>query len=339
MLISLCIIAMNERDAISGLISSVARQTVISEDIDIEFVVIANGCTDDTAEVAQTALAANFGGLGVRTRVFNTPDAGKARSWNIAVHSILDPASDIIVFMDADIELIDVDVIRDLVLKLLNNESLSAASGWPVKDIAKKEGKSMVDRFSLKISNQTPAPHSINGSLYAVRAMELQKVWLPVPTPGEDGFLSAMLHTEGFSQPAQLERIQRLDRPTHYFEAHTIAGFFRHERRMTIGTTVNGWLCEKFWAERHSCHVGPLIRDSNENDPHWVDNIVAGKVVGNAWALPPRLLTWRLNNLRGAGFAHAARRAPFSILATLLNLWPCIQANRALKQRGSAGTW
>ncbi|MEH6757970.1 MAG: glycosyltransferase [Parasphingorhabdus sp.] len=339
MLVSLCIIAMNEQDTIAGLIRSVAEQTVLSEGYDFEFVVVSNGCTDNTAQVAQAALEESFGETSVRIRVHDTPDAGKSRSWNLAVHSILDAATDIIVFMDADIELIDANVIRDLVWKLANEERLSAVSGWPVKDIAKKSSKSLIDRFSLKISSQTPAPHSINGSLYAGRAKELRKAWLPVPTPGEDGFLSAMLHTEGFSQAAQFERIQRFDRPTHYFEAHSISGFFHHEQRMTIGTTVNGWLCEKFWAEEHVRHIGPVIRDFNENDPQWVNNVVASKVAGKTWALPPRLLTWRLHNLRNAGFMKAAARVPFSILATLLNIWPCIQANRALKRQGSASIW
>ena len=337
MLVSLCIIAMNERDSMSGLIRSVASQTVISEDIELEFVIITNGCTDDTAEVAQTALEEHFSATGVRLCVHDTPDAGKARSWNLAVHSVCDSASDILVFMDADIELVDSDVLCELILKLTSDKRLSAVSGWPVKDIDKKARKTFIDRFSLKISAQTPAPNSINGSLYAGWATELRKVWLPVPTPGEDGFLSAMLHTEGFTQPAQLERIQRLERPTHYFEAHSISGFFHHERRMTIGTTINGWLCEKFWAEKHSRHVGRTIRDSNKNDPQWVNNIVASNVAGKAWALPSRLLTWRLYNLCSVGFTKAVGRAPFSILATLLNIWPCV--NRALKRRGSAGIW
>ena len=339
MLVSLCIIAMNEQNTIGQLIRSVAQQTIFEEDFEFEFVVVSNGCTDNTAEVAKKALDESFGDTDMRVHVHDTPDAGKARSWNLAVHSVMDPAAEIIVFMDADIEFADTDVIRDMIGNLNSEEQLSAVSGWPVKDIARKAQKTLIDRFSLKVSSQTPAPHSINGSLYAAKARELRKVWLPVPTPGEDGFLSAMLHTEGFSRPARLDSIQQLDRPTHYFEAHSVSGFFVHEKRITIGTSVNGWLCEKFWSENHMNHVGPVIRDYNALDPDWVDDVVSKNVTGKFWALPPRMLTWRLHNLRGVGIFRRMVRAPFSIIATVINIWPCIQANRALKRKGSAGIW
>ena len=339
MLISLCIIAKDESATIATLIQSVAAQTLLRRPFDFEFVVICNGCSDNTAEVAQRALEKTFGATSVAFRVHDEAEAGKARSWNLAVHQILNPVAETIIFMDADIHFADSDVLDDLTAKLSDDDDAAAVSGWPVKDIALKPHKSIIDWFSLKISSQTPTPHSVNGSLYAARAEYLKNIWLPVPTPGEDGFLSAMIHTDGFSHPARLERIQRADRPTHYFEAHSVMGFFRHERRMTIGTTINGWICEKMWAGDHSTPAGPVIRDWNEHDPLWVDRLVSSKVTGRFWALPPRLLTWRLYNLRGIGFRKAFRRAPFSIIATLLNIWPCIQANGALKRQGSANIW
>lgn len=339
MLVSLCIIAMNEGDTIAGLINSVAQQTLLSDDFEFEFVIVSNGSTDNTVLIARDALEDSFGKSDVRCQVHDIGIAGKARSWNLAVHSLLDPTAQIMLFMDADIDLIDENVMSDMVNKLMADESLSAVSGWPVKDIAQKAKKSLIDNFSLKISSQTTPLHSINGSLYVGRAEVFRKIWLPIPTPGEDGFLSAMLHTEGFSQSAAMDCVQRMDRPTHYFEAHSISGFFVHEQRMTVGTTVNGWICEKFWARKSTNHVGPIIYDLNENDPEWVDKLVSEKVAGKLWALPPRLLTWRLYNLRHIGFIQAIKRAPFSILATLLNIWPCVLANRALKRRGSANIW
>lgn len=339
MLISLCIIAKDESENIATLIQSVATQTLLQDPCDFEFVVVCNGCTDNTAEVAQFALEKSFGGTKIRFRVHDTLEAGKAKSWNLAVHEVLDPSSETVVFMDADIQLADSSVLADIIVKLNTHTDAAAVSGWPVKDIALKSRKSLVDRFSLRISNQTPAPHSTNGQLYAARIEQLKEIWLPVPTPGEDGFLSAMILTEGFSKPSRLERIQRADRPTHYYESHSIMGYFQHERRITVGTTINGWICEKMWAGQYSTPAGPLIRDWNKNDPLWVSKLVSSKVAGRYWALPPRLLTWRLHNLRGVGFAKALSRAPFSIAATALNIWPCIQANRALKRQGSAHIW
>src|SRR3546814_10811001 len=57
---------------------------------------------------------------------------------------------------------------------------------------------------------------------------------------------------------------------SHYFEAHSIWGYFRHETRMIVGTVVNGWLCEFLWAGGYKENASPLIRDRNEGDPGWV---------------------------------------------------------------------
>lgn len=337
--IGICIIARNEAARIGGLVQQLAAQTLFTSGRSIDLLVVSNASDDGTAAAADAALAAAFADRPVRTHVHDTPLGGKARTWNLAVHELLDPGLDIAIFLDADIELAGDDVLAALLSRLAGDPALRAVSGYPVKDIARKRRKSLVDRFSLGVSNQTPAPHAINGSLYAARMAELLKIWLPVPTPGEDGVLSAMIHTDGFTHPPRLELIARMAAPTHYFEAHSVVGFFRHERRMTVGTAVNGWIFEHLWAGRHQRHVGALIRHWNAHDPQWIEHIVAGHVVGKRWALPPRMLSWRLHNLRGVGVGRAVLRAPFSLAATLLNLWPCIEANRMLRKGGAAGYW
>src|SRR3546814_19527807 len=104
---------------------------------------------------------------------------------------------------------------------------------------------------------------------------------------------------------------------------------------MTLGTTINGWIFEHLWAGGYRRHVGPLIRHWNEHDPSWIDRIVAANVAGKRWALPSRMLSWRLHNLKGIGWRKALVRAPFSVAATILNLWPCPQATRLNKTPGA----
>ena len=339
MKISFCIIAKDEEEALPNLLRDLRKQTVFLQPNDYEIVIICNGCTDNSANVGRAELSEQFSGTSVAYRLCDRSEAGKARSWNFAVHEILDADSDYFVFLDADIHIIDSEVIEQMFSNLIADPGSLIISGWPTKDIALKQRKTIIDWFSLKISSQTPARHAVNGSLYIGRASALRQIWLPVPTPGEDGFLTAMIHTNGFSEAARLELVQRAHRPTHYFESHSIGGFFRHERRMNIGTTINGWICEKMWAGNYTSHAGSVIRDWNLREPHWVNTLVSDKVAGQFWALPPRLMTWRLYNLRGIGIVGAIKRAPFSITATLLNIWPSIQANRALKNTNAADVW
>lgn len=339
MKIAICVIARNEEKTIGALVSQLAAQTLLSKPHTFQILVVANACSDGTVAAARAAMTKSFAGHPAHMLVHDTPLGGKARSWNLAVHELIAADADIALFVDADIEFIDEMVLEDLVRPLTTDAALLAVSGHPVKDILKKRRKSLIDRFSLIVSRQSPTPHAINGSLYAARMRELCKVWLPVPTPGEDGLLTAMIHTDGFSRPALHGVITQIERPTHYFEAHSVGGFFRHERRMTVGTVINGWICEFLWAAAYKENAGVVICDRNESDPEWVSRLVESRVQGRRWVLPPRMLTWRLFNLRGVGIGRALARFPFSLAATLLNILPAVQANSTLKRKNSASFW
>jgi glycosyltransferase involved in cell wall biosynthesis len=337
--IAICIIAKDEEDSIGHLIDQISRQTIFGSITAAEILVVCNGCTDRTAEIAGEAVHLAQWPERVRTSVHDYKEAGKARFWNVAVHDLISKSAETALFLDADVELADDSVLENLVSELQSNQNAVAISGWPVKDIALKERKSMIERFSLRVSAQTQYAHSINGSLYAAELECLRKIWLPVPIPGEDGMLSAMIKTEGFTHPPRENLICRADKPTHFYEAHSVQGFFRHEQRMVIGTTINGWLFEHFWQEQYTEHVGQTIRELNEKNPTWVGDLIASKVGNRRWILPSRMLTWRLKNLRNVSLAKAIGRAPFSIGATLLNVWPCISANAILRRKAAANFW
>lgn len=339
MKIAICVIARNEEKTIGALVSQLAAQSLLSKPHAFQILVVANACSDGTVAAARAALIESLAGHPADILVHDTPLGGKARSWNLAVHHLIAADADFALFVDADIEFFDERVLEDLLRPFATGDGLLAVSGHPVKDILKKRRKSLIDRFSLIVSRQSPTPHAINGSLYAARMTELSKIWLPVPTPGEDGLLTAMIHTDGFSRPAVQNAIIQIERPTHYFEAHSVPGFFRHERRMTVGTVINGWICEYLWAGNYAENAGVAIRDRNEKDPEWVSGLVESRVDGRCWVLPPRMLSWRLFNLRGVGVARALARLPFSLTATLLNILPAIQANRTLKRKNSANFW
>ncbi|HZH08254.1 MAG TPA: hypothetical protein VEY69_16420, partial [Lautropia sp.] len=287
---------------------------------------------------ARAAFAANFR-LPVKTRVHVTPEGGKTRSWNSMVHEVAAPATDLFIFCDADITFARTDAIAEMVQMWETDDVARAVTGYVVKDIARKPFKSLVDRISLGLSDDARMPNALNGSLYVLGADEARRIWLPVPSPGEDGFLSATIKTNGFTGPPIEERVISPSTPTHYYEAHSIAGYFRHEKRITMGTTINGWIFEDLWSRELTQHAGALIRRWNAEDPAWIAKLIQKRIAGRRWVVPHRLLTSRLKYLRKLSVRKAAGRLPLALCATALNIVPTLTANRELKKDQAAGFW
>ena len=336
--VAICILAKDERRAIGMCLAQLAKQTVVNagaEPIDIH--VVANGCTDDTAGVAR-ASSALFDSQRVKLHLHNLRQGGKSRSWNRAVHELVGSA-DIFVFLDADIQLADENVIAEMVASLRFSPHLAACSGHPVKDVHSKPTKTMIDRFSLIVSGRTRQSGAINGSLYVARSDVLRQIWLPDETPVEDGFLNAMLQTRGFSQPRDPTIVNSLTRPTHSYQAHNPLQFVTHERRLIVGTMINIWIFEHLWSLRLQSPAGPMIRDWNATDPGWVERIIRQRAARRPWLIPNAILFGRFNTGSGQVWWKRIAYWPVATGATLLTLPPAILANRRLKQFGAAATW
>jgi glycosyltransferase involved in cell wall biosynthesis len=336
--VAICILAKNERRNIGHCLEQIGRQTLLLRNsLQAHVIIAANGCTDDTAAVAQAserALAARATLL-----VRNLEEGGKSRTWNKVVHELAPAATDYFIFVDADVELIDDEVMARLLAMLEREPRAAVSSGYPVKDISAKERKSLLDRFSLSISRESRHANALNGSLYVGQAAELREIWLPDETPGEDGFLNAMVTTRGFSSPEDPFRVLTSERPTHYFKAHSAAGFFGHERRMLVGTMINRWIFEHLWSLSFTEPAGQSIRRWNHDDPSWVEKIITDRTAGRRWVIARALVLGRLSRRQQTSAWRYLLQLPIGLAASLLTLPPAIAANRKLKQAGAAKTW
>lgn len=338
--VTIAIIARNEEANIGATLASLASQDLFAAAGPApELVVLANGCTDRTVPVAEAAIARHLAGKLSQAKVVDTPIGGKSRAWNMVVHEVASPAAEVFLFMDADIELAGPQVCREMIDKLLADDIAVACTGRPMKQIARKRRKSAVDRLSLNVSELNRYDRAISGQLYCARAEALRQIWLPEPTPGEDGFLNAMVQTCGFSQPLDCARVTQMEQVTHYYEPAPLSRVFAHEQRMVIGTTVNMWLFEHLMDLRPHEPVGPLIGQRNRTEPDWVGQLVSRRAGNRGWVVPRKLLFWRMPKLDARPRLQDLPRLAVGLVATAFSLAVAVAANARLKQGRAAGYW
>lgn len=336
--LAIVILARNEEKNIRRFLTSLANQTLFGrQDIEATLYVVANGCSDRTAQVARQSASKSLDPLGIRFEILDWPAPGKSRSWNRVIHEVLPTDVDYILAMDADIEFIDVLVLTRMFERIGGNPNVQVVSGFPIKDIARKARPTLIDRFSISVSGHTRHTGAINGSLYLATAACLREIWLPDETPGEDGFLNAMVTTRGFSRALRPEVVLQLPDPTHYFHGHSPLGYFGHEKRMLVGTMINRWIFEYLHSLRLSEPAGLLIQRLNREEPDWVEKIIAKRSTAR-WVIPRTLLLGRLKPSQGVTASYVLR-LPIFLVATALTLPPSFMANKALKQRGAASLW
>ena len=333
------IIARNEAARIGALIAALANQTLLRRGLEVTLIVFANGCSDDTAGAARRAIDAIGTSAAWTTIVHDTPRGGKSRSWNALVHQLAPPATDAFLFVDADITLAD-DGVGDHVLATLAQDPVAmACTGRPTKSIALADRKTWLDRLSLRVSENSRFDRAINGSLYCLDGAAAGEIWLPDDTPGEDGFLNAMVQTRGFSIPADPRRVAQVTRTTHYYEATPLSSMLKHEKRMILGTTINRWLFEYFWSLSARSPVGSMIDRFNREEPGWVEDIIAKSGGGRKWVVPRDVLLARLPRIADGGYARFVKRMPLGMAATAFNVVACLMANPALRRRDASSFW
>jgi hypothetical protein len=191
-------------------------------------------------------------------------------------HSAKD--AEVLFCMDADIRLPRQGTLSRLLRALDEHPKALAAVDEPVKSIALSRGRSIRNQLSLAAGELAAAgPPKLCGQLYAGRALALRRIFLPEPMLVEDGFIKAMLTTDGFQQPERSDALVRAVGAYHLFEAETrLADIFRHEKRIITGTLCNLILFERLrgWAAQGADPAREL-RAAISADPDWLRKLIA----------------------------------------------------------------
>lgn len=231
--VDLGIFAHDEAEGIAAMVAGLRAQE-LPPGVDLRLLVLANGCSDDTAARARAAGA----------EVADLPEGGKSRTWNRFVHDLSRPDADLLVFADADISLAEKDALARLIAGLAARPGLWVLNSQPVKDTALRGPRTWVERLALKASGGLDDwKTAICGQLYAMPAARARRFRLPIGLPVEDGFLRALVLTDGLTAPEDLTRIDGADGVRHIYASETtLRGLLRHQERIVIGSAINAAL-------------------------------------------------------------------------------------------------
>ncbi len=224
------VFAHNEAAGIAAMVARLLAQDLTG--LDARIMVLANGCTDDTAAQAKAAGA----------EVADLPLGGKSRTWNRFVHDLSRPDADQLIFVDADVEFTAPDCLLRLALGLGARPALWVLNSQPIKDIvARPDNLSKMDKIIAAAGGGLDDwKTAICGQLYAMPAARARTLHLPIGLPVEDGFLRAMVLTDALTQPEDFTRIDGLDGLSHiYASERSIPALIRHQTRIVIGSAIN----------------------------------------------------------------------------------------------------
>jgi glycosyltransferase involved in cell wall biosynthesis len=353
--ITIGILAYNEREMIARTIRSLFEQSVFSgrgaalPDVQWEIVVVPNGCKDDTHQQAEQALqdaCTNSKTPGVAWRVVSLERAGKSHAWNKLVHEIAAPQTDAFLMIDADIEFGHLDTIANSVQRLRTDDHAWAVVDMPLKDFHRKTNNTWFEKLSMRVSKRRLADShaGIAGSFYVMPAARMRSIWMPIDLSVEDGFLHAMVITDGFRQDPDYSRVVRADNASHYYEGLTrVRDIVNHEVRLTIGTVLNAFLCWDvllFMTPRDGPGAGAIVRELNAQDPNWYRRMMANQIeIRGLWAIRTKQLWQRLPRWWALPPAKRIVKLPTTLALSLFDVAVMWLANRRLVSGRAVGYW
>lgn len=307
--VDLGVFAHNEADGIAATIADLARQSLLdAPDVDLRILVLANGCTDDTAGVARRA--AEAAGRGDVVVVENLVQGGKSRTWNRFVHDLSRGECDVLLFCDADIRLPDPQALEKLVRGLIDRTELEAITSRPVKDLQHDRGPLGFQEKLIAASGGglDDWRTAICGQLYGLRSPMARAFHMPAGLPVEDGFVRAAVLTSVFSAPEDLSRIDGADTFHVYDSERTIPALIRHQCRIVMGGAVNLAVFERL-APLDPAAVQAQLKQAAE-DQDWLAATVRAATPRwpHGW-VPFHFLVKRATSFRPAGGVGRRLRA------------------------------
>lgn len=355
-MITIGVLAYNEEKRIARTLESLLQQSVFAglrtDTQHIEIVVVPNGCTDRTAEIAAATLdeaLTLIGDPSIKARVESLPQPGKSNAWNELVHAIADPGTDVFVMIDADIEFGDPETIQNAIDCLLEHPTAQVVVDLPLNDLTRKNNPKIIERLLARSSwMKFDGQPAIAGSFYCASGARLRDIWMPVGLSGEDGFLYSMVLTDCFRKPPDHATVVRAVNASHYYEGLSdIRSIVRHEVRLAIGTVLNIYLCWyvlAFLTNPDGPGAGHLIQKLNKESDDWYPRLLKTQIASRGfWVLPNGMFLGAFNRRfrwwRDRKFGAMIVELPLRCAAVGVDLVVLWIANRKLRKDFTVGYW
>jgi glycosyltransferase involved in cell wall biosynthesis len=349
-MISIGMLAYNEAHNIERTIRSLFDQSLFAAGQAgpaIEFIVVANGCSDKTAAIAQSVIdeaTATPGLRHVTARVEELGRPGKCHAWNRYVHDFAAQHADTVILVDADIEFLTPTTLESMVRLLDERPEVWVAVDEPVKDVNLASGGGLMQRLSARIGSlragraRPGAPSWLCGQCYCMRGDLIRRLRLPSDWTGpQDSLLYDLVVTDCLREEPRPERVVTAPDAAHRFEAYTTArSLLRHERWLISGAIVNGFVIYDLQREvrEKGSDAASIIAWRDANEPGWVGRLVAEVVdTQGRWLVPRHILLRRYNALARMAWPRRLLFGPLAGAAFVADFVAAFGANAELRRR------
>lgn len=351
--LSIGIMAWNEESALGPMLASLFDQTIFAylaaRGECCEVVCLANGCTDQTAAVADEIFwrqnREHPAHRGVNAWVADIPTPGRNHAWNLFVHELSAREARFIGLMDADIVFNRPDTLELVLRELERQPRLGGASDWPVKNVQGKKHRSVRERLSLATSDMTGTIEGrLNGMLYLLRAGIARKLYLPRDLiANDDGFFKAAICTDFFREPLDPSKVVSVRAATHLYQPYlSPREVVNNQKRQMIGQTTVHVTIEylKTLPEARRAHLADTLRHNERRDPDWLKKLVEAHLARTHffWQLFPGILGFRWRRLGAMRGLRKLTHFPAAAAGFVVTLIACWQAARFLR-RGVETYW
>lgn len=356
--ISIGIVAYNESEWIGRMLNSLFEQSLFNQSLSdqsvaklqLELIVLPNGCTDDTAEVARQAIASAVDPSthkNLEWDVREIAQASKGNAWNLFVHEFSSRKAQYLFLMDSDIQLLNPNTLSSM-LKTFEQSPARVVVDKPIKDVVLKPEKTLREHLSAAVSGLSGGrqatvggPAWICGQLYCAEAKALRQIWLPTTLPAQDSFLYTMIVTDSLQTGQHPERVILAGSASHAFEAYTsMKRLLKHERWLISANAVNELLFSNLKATGMvGSQAGTYIMQNNLENPQWLSHLIQTAAARRRWLIPRFILTRRFSSLTHKSWYKAAVLFPLTLAAFLIDLYLAIQVNQELHQGAGLGYW